>query len=154
MDARMIEKLKDKLAEELEKVSRKSSMTAGDLDAIHKLIISIEKLMKIEEMEGGSGEGYSQRGNYSRTSYGGGNSQGNYSQGNYSRGGRSYEGEAYNDYDNNSYANRGMHYVRGHYSRAEGSGMIKEELRKMMDDNQISGQDRRTLEKAMEILEG
>lgn len=141
MDVRMIEKLKDKLCEELENVSRKSQMSGNDLDSIHKLIVSIEKLMKIEEMEG-EGE-YSHRG-------GRWDARGSYNNGN---NGNSY-GNGYNDssYDNESYANRGQHYVRGHYSRAEGASMVREHIRKMMDENEINGSDRRTLERAMEIL--
>lgn len=141
MDARMIEKLKDKLCEELENVSRKNQMSATDLETIHKLIVSIEKLMKIEEMEGGE---YSHRGGNwdARGSYG------SYGDGSYNNG--SYG--AYGSDNNDSYANRGMHYVRGHYSRAEGTSMVKDHIRRMMDENEISGNDRRTLEKAMEIL--
>ena len=135
MDARMIEKLKDKLCEELENVSRKSQMSSSDLDSTHKLIVSIEKLMKIEEMEGGE---YSHRG---------GNWDARGSYGSYDNG--SYGGDSYN---NDSYARRGEHYVRGHYSRAEGTSMVKDHIRRMMDENEISGNDRRTLEKAMEIL--
>lgn len=141
MDVRMIEKLKDKLCEELENVSRKNQMSATDLDSIHKLIVSIEKLMKIEQMEEG-GE-YSHRGGNwdARGSYG----NGSYNNGSYG----AYGSDSYND---DSYANRGMHYVRGHYSRAEGTSMVKDHIRKMMDENEISGNDRRTLERAMEIL--
>lgn len=138
----MIEKLKDKLCEELENVSRKSQMTSGDLDNVHKLIVSIEKLMKIEKLDDGE---HSHRG-------GNWNARGSYNNGSYDNG--SYDNGSYDNgsYDNGSYANRGMHYVRGHYSRAEGSSMVKDHIRKMMDENEISSNDRRILEKAMEIL--
>ena len=147
MDAKMIEKLKDKLCEELENVSRKSQMTSGDLDSVHKLIVSIEKLMKIEKLDDGEhshrGGNWNARGSYDNGSYG----NGSYGNGSYGNG--SYDSGSYDD---GSYANRGMHYVRGHYSRAEGSSMVKDHIRKMMDENEISGNDRRILEKAMEIL--
>ena len=83
-----MDKLRDKLCDELDEIARKPEMGAGDLEIIHKLTDTIKNLDKIEMLEDG---GYSQEG-YSRE---GSNS--------YARG--------------SSYANRGKHYVRGHYSR-------------------------------------
>lgn len=92
-----LEKLRETLCEELDKVAKKSDMSAGDLEVTHKLTDTIKNIDKIMMLEGD--EGYSQDG---------------YGQGN------SYRGS----YDSgNSYANRGKHYVRGHYSRADGRGM-------------------------------
>ncbi len=54
--------LKDKLCEELEKVSKKRDMSAGDLEMAHKLtdtIKNIDKIMMLEE-----DDGYSQAGNW------------------------------------------------------------------------------------------
>lgn len=86
-----LEKLRETLCEELDKVAKKSEMSAGDLEVTHKLTDTIKNIDKIMMREGD--EGYSQDG---------------YGQGN------SYRGS----YDSgNSYANRGKHYVRGHYSR-------------------------------------
>lgn len=86
-----LEKLRETLCEELDKVAKKSEMSAGDLEVTHKLTDTIKNIDKIMMLEGE--EGYSQNG------YGQGNSYlGNYDSG-------------------NSYANRGKHYVRGHYSR-------------------------------------
>ena len=82
-----MDKLKDKLCEELDEISRKPEMGAGDLEIIHKLTDTIKNLDKIEMLEDG---GYSQAG--------------------YRDGGSSYN-------RGSSYANRGKHYVRGHYSR-------------------------------------
>lgn len=79
--------LKDKLCKELDEIARKPEMSAGDLEAIHKLTDTIKNLDKIEMLEDG---GYSQAG--------------------YRDGGSSYN-------RGSSYANRGKHYVRGHYSR-------------------------------------
>lgn len=79
--------LKEKLCEELDEIARKPEMSAGDLEAIHKLTDTIKNLDKIEMLEDG---GYSQAG--------------------YRDGGSSYN-------RGSSYANRGKHYVRGHYSR-------------------------------------
>lgn len=137
MEVKMIEKLKDKLCGELETVSRKGQISAADLDSMHKMIVSIEKLMKIEEMEG---DEYSER--YSRAGR-----RGYYNNGSY---GDSYA-DNYGDSYGNEYSGR-QHWVRGHYSRAEGSNMVKDHIRKIMDENEITGNDRRTLERAMEIL--
>lgn len=82
-----MDKLKDKLCEELGEYARKPEMGAGDLEIIHKLTDTIKNLDKIEMLEDG---GYSQAG--------------------YRDGGSSYN-------RGSSYANRGKHYVRGHYSR-------------------------------------
>ena len=82
-----MDKLKDKLCKELDEYARKPDMSAGDLEAIHKLSDTIKNLDKIEMLEDG---GYSQAG--------------------YRDGGSSYN-------RGSSYANRGKHYVRGHYSR-------------------------------------
>lgn len=84
-----LEKLRDTLCEELEKVSQKTTMSAGDLEMAHKLTDTIKNIDKIFMMDE-TGE-YSQAGDW----------------------------EARGMYDNgNSYANRGEHWVRGHYSRA------------------------------------
>ena len=82
-----MDKLKDKLCEELDEIARKPEMGAGDLEIIHKLADTIKNLDKIEMLE-----------------------DGDYSQAGYRDGGSSYN-------RGSSYANRGKHYVRGHYSR-------------------------------------
>lgn len=92
-----MDKLKDKLWEELEKLDREGKLSAGDLELAHKLSDTIKNLDKIcileDEMEGG----YSQAGDWEAT----GRMSGRYDKG-------------------SSYANRGKHYVRGHYSRSDG----------------------------------
>lgn len=148
MDVKMIEKLKDKLCEELEQVSRKSTMNSGDLEAINKLILSIEKLMKIEEMEGGQ----SQRNSYGN-GYGNGgmwNAQGSYADG------RMYDERndmSYANYrDGNSTANRGMHYVRGHYSRDDARMKLADDIQNMMNNGQMNPSEKEVLRKALEVL--
>ena len=91
--------LKEKLCDELEEIARKPEMSAGDLEAIHKLTDTIKNIDKIEMLE--DGDGYSMDGDWE--------ARGSYRGGDYSR--RDYD-------DGSSNANRGMHYVRGHYSRA------------------------------------
>lgn len=86
--------MKEKLCDELEEIARKPEMSAGDLEAIHKLTDTIKNIDKIEMLE--DGDGYSMDGDWeSRRSY---------------TGRDGYDGGTSN-------ANRGMHYVRGHYSR-------------------------------------
>ena len=87
-----MDKLKDKLCEELEEIARKSELSAGDLEMVHKLTDTIKNIDKIDMLED---SGYSQAGDWE--------ARGNYSRNSYNRG--------------SSYANRGKHYVRGHYSR-------------------------------------
>ena len=99
----------------------KSEMTTNALESLFKIINIMKDFenMKywnkkceyydaiLDEMQGGYSErGYSRDGGYERRD----------SQGRYSRN----DGRM-PDYDRgSSYANRGQHYVRGHYSRAEG----------------------------------
>lgn len=80
--------LKEKLMDELEEISRKPEMGAGDLELAHKLTDTIKNIDKICALE--------EDGGYSSAVDGM----------EYGRGA--------------SYANRGKHYVRGHYSRADG----------------------------------
>lgn len=84
--------LKEKLFVELDEISNKPEMGAGDLELAHKLtdtIKNIDKICALEENGGYSGT-YSRDGDWM-------------ARGSYNRG--------------SSYANRGKHYVRGHYSR-------------------------------------
>lgn len=91
--------LRDKFCEELEEISRKSEMSAGDLEAVHKLTDTIKNIDKICIMDE-TGE-YSQAGDWEA---------------------RGRFGDSYGGYDDggDSYARRGTHYVRGHYSRDGG----------------------------------
>ena len=87
-----LNELKNKLHDELDEISRKPELGAGDLEIIHKLTETIKNIDKICMLE--EDDGYSQE-----SSYDGG--------GSYNRG--------------SSYANRGQHYVRSHYSRDGGN---------------------------------
>lgn len=119
--------LKDKLHEELEEIAKKREMSAGDLEAVHKLTDTIKNIDKIcmmeedggysnaggwsAEMRGNYGMGHSyagrhrdSRGRYSRDGNGGGYSR----NGSYSRHGDIVEkleemmGEATNDRQRNA----------------------------------------------------
>ena len=54
--------LKEKLCEELEEIARKPEMSAGDLEAAHKLPDTIKNIDKIEMLE--EDDGYSRAGNW------------------------------------------------------------------------------------------
>lgn len=57
-----MEELKEMLCTELDKIAKKGTMSAGDLDMVEKLSHSIKSLATIEAMEGYSeDDGYSMR---------------------------------------------------------------------------------------------
>ena len=86
--------LKEKLCEELEEIARKQEMSAGDLEAAHKLTDTIKNIDKIEMLE--EDGGYSRAGDWEadmRGTYGRGSSyrgRKRDSMGRYSRDGRMY----------------------------------------------------------------
>lgn len=137
MSMKAMEDLRDMLCEELDEIARKQEMSAGDLEAVHKLTDTIKNIDKISIMEE-DGE-YSQAGDWEVEG-----------RGNYSRG--------------NSYANRGKHYVRGHYSRDGGRGIMRgysrdgardrmmEQLESMMGDAS-SEKERQAIRRCIEQLE-
>ena len=96
MKARTIDDLREMLCKELDEIAEKGELSAGTLETVHKLTDTYKNLGKIEMLE--EYDGYSQDGGdwEARGSYEGGSS--------YARDGR----------------RSGMHYVRGHYSRADG----------------------------------
>ena len=89
--------LRDMLCKELDEITRKGELGAGDLDIVHKLTDTIKNIDKIEMLED---DGYSQR-RYSQAGDWEADMRGTYGKG-------------------SSYARRGTHYVRGHYSRCPG----------------------------------
>jgi hypothetical protein len=122
--------LRDMLCKELDEISRKGELGAGDLDIVHKLASTIKNLDKIEMMED---DGYSRDGDYSR----GGDWQADM-RGTYGRG--------------SSYARRGTHYVRGHYSRADSMEHLREQINDMMretDDDRV----KEALRRAASLME-
>lgn len=134
MGMKTYEELKDMLCEELEQVVAKGTLSAGDLDVVHKLTDTIKNIEKIEMFDDG---GYSgdddityrgmNRGGYSRTdgmSY----RRGRDSRGRYTsmRGGR--------------------------YSYAEGKDELKSKIEEMLEDDTLSGTQRNALQKAWEVI--
>lgn len=160
--------LMDYVCEELEDVER-DGLKAGNLDSTDKLVNIKKNLMKIEKMEGEM-EGYSMDGGYWNA------------EGSYDDGMGSYRGYSRADNMGGGYssARRGMHYVRGHYSRADGMGGrsyrggmsyagrrrdsmgrysraegkegMMEHLRQMMDEAQTD-KERKVIEEAMTKME-
>lgn len=116
--------LRDMLCKELDEISRKGELGAGDLEIAHKLTDTIKNIDKIEMMED---DGYSRDGDYS-------------SDGDYSRGG-DWQADMRGTYGRgSSYARRGTHYVRGHYSRADSMEHLREQINDMMretDDDRV-----------------
>lgn len=160
--------LMDYVCEELEDVER-DGLKAGNLDSTDKLVNIKKNLMKIEKMEGEM-NGYSMDDGYWNAEGSYGDGMGNY---------RGYS-RADNMGGGYSSARRGMHYVRGHYSRADGMGgrsyrdgmsyagrrrdsmgrysradgkeSMMEHLRQMMDEAQTD-KERKVVEEAMAKME-
>lgn len=80
--------IRDMLCKELDEIARKGEMSAGDLEAVHKLTDTIKNIDKIERLEDGE---YSRDGDWAadiRGTYGRGNSYRRHrdSMGRYARG--------------------------------------------------------------------
>lgn len=120
------DKLMDMLCAELDEIAEKGQLSAGDLDTVHKLIVSKEKLLRCEELE--ADLGYSEAGEWMANGSYGNNSYGNHSY-------------------RNSYARRGRRY-----SMAEGKDMMMEKMRDIMNDPSLNPNDRQVLERAMREL--
>ena len=82
--------LREMLCKELDKIAEMGELSAGSLEAVHKLTDTIKNIDKIEMLEDG---GYSHAIDW-------------------------MDGRVYDQ--DSSYARRGRHYVRGHYSRDDG----------------------------------
>ena len=109
--------LREMLCRELDELTRKGELGAGDLDIAHKLTDTIKNIDKIDRLED---EGYSRGMDYSR--------------GRYSRDGN-WEADMRGTYNRgNSYERQGTHYVRGHYSRAESKSAMRRQLQEMLDE--------------------
>lgn len=122
--------LKEMLCRELDEISGKGEIKAGDLETVHKLTDTIKNINKIEMLEG---EGYSQDGGWR-------------AEGSYSRD-RMYSRDGYEH--GNSYA---RHYVRGHYSRGDGREELASRIEDMMQSGELSGSERTIMKKALEAL--
>ena len=127
--------LKDKLFKELEEIARKPEMTAGDLEAVHKLTDTIKNLDKIEMLEDG---GYSRDGEWEMEG-----------RGSYERG-ASYRGRKRDSMGRYSRDGRYGPTTRM-YSRTEAKDDMMAKLEDMMGS--ASDQERAILRQAMDKLE-
>ena len=127
--------LREMLCRELDELTRKGELGAGDLDSAHKLTDTIKNIDKIDRLED---EGYSRGMDYSR--------------GRYSRDGN-WEADMRGTYGRgNSYERQGTHYVRGHYSRTDATEHLRSQINDMMretDDDRIKD----ALRRAMDMME-
>ena len=137
-----MEDLKDLLCAELEDYAEKgkkaNKMSAGDLEAIHKLTDTVKNILKIDMLE--EEGGYSEDGHY----MGEGRIYGtSYDDGMHREGGYSYaRGRRYARRDSMGRYSRdyGMSYVRdgrgmrGGYSRDDGKHYMMEQLEEMMEE--------------------
>lgn len=127
--------LKDKLCKELEEIARKPEMSAGDLEAVHKLTDTIKNLDKIEMLED---NGYSRDGDWEMEG-----------RGSYERG-ASYRGRKRDSMGRYSRDGRYGPTTRM-YSRAEAKDDMMAKLEDMMGS--ASDQERAILRQAMDKLE-
>ena len=118
--------LKDKLHDELDEISRKPELGAGDLEIIHKLTDTIKNIDKICMLE--------EEGGYSSAvddmDYGRGSSYANRGQ-HYVRGHYSRDGGRNGSRDGNRYSSR--RDSRGRYSRDDGREEMIEHVRMAID---------------------
>lgn len=153
MEMKNLEKVKEMLCKEIDKIAEKGEMNMPALDNLYKLtdvVKNIDKIMMLEE--DGQDDGYSER-RYSRNGYSRG--------GDWEARGRFGGGHSY-DEGGSSYANRGQHYVRGHYSR-DGGGYSqggysrdggRESMMSMFEEmmQSASGQEREIIRRAMDDM--
>ena len=126
-----MEKLKEKLWEELEEIARKPEMGAGDLELVHKLSDTIKNLDKICMLEGeDSGYSSANRGQH-------------YVRGHYSRDG-GMDGVRSRDYSSRRDS-------RGRYSRSNGRSEMMEYIEMALDA--ADDKARETIKRFMRQLE-
>ena len=147
-----LERIKEMLCEELYEYAKKTKLTGGDLETIHKLTDTIKNIDKIDMLEE---DGYSRDGGWMArgmygNSYEGGESyarrkrdrMGRYSRDGYSEAGNQGGGQG-------GYGQRGSY--RG-YSRDGAKDYMMEQLEEMMEG--ASGKEREALKRCMETMRG
>lgn len=132
--------LKEKLCDELEEIARKPEMSAGDLEAVHKLTDTIKNIDKIEIMK--EDGGYSQAGDWEMRGHG-----------SYDRG-SSYRGRKRDSMGRYSrdWRDDGRMMPNRMYSRAEAKDHMMDELEEAMAAA-TTDRDRDIIKRAMEQLE-
>ena len=125
--------LKEKLCEELEEIARKPEMSAGDLEAAHKLTDTIKNIDKIEMLE--EDDGYSRAGNWEADM-----------RGTYAR------GSSYRSRKRDSMGRYSRDGRMGGYSRHDAKEAMMEQAREMMEDA-TNEREREIIRRAMSQLE-
>ena len=110
-----MDKLRDKLCDELDEIARKPEMSAGDLETAHKLTDTIKNIDKISMLED---DGYSQDGNWEADM-----------RGTYNRG-SSYRGQRRDSRGRYAREGRGS---RGGYSRHDAKEAMMEQMEMLME---------------------
>ena len=127
--------LKEKLCDELEEIARKGELSAGDLEAVHKLTDTIKNIDKIEMLE--EDGGYSKAGDWEMEG-----------RGSYNRG-SSYRGRKR---DSMGRYSREGNYSRRMYSRGDAKEHMMMELEEAMNAA-TSERDKDIIRRAMSQLE-
>ena len=130
-----MDKLRDKLCDELDEIARKPEMSAGDLETAHKLTDTIKNIDKIEMLE--EDGGYSQAGDWEMEG-----------RGSYNRG-SSYRGRKR---DSMGRYSREGNYSRRMYSRGDSKEHMMMELEEAMNAAG-SDREREVIRRAMDQLE-
>lgn len=130
-----MDKLRDKLCDELDEIARKGELGAGDLEIVHKLTDTIKNLDKIEMLE--EDGGYSQAGDWEMEG-----------RGSYNRG-SSYRGRKR---DSMGRYSREGNYSRRMYSRGDAKEHMMMELEEAMNAA-TSERDKDIIRRAMSQLE-
>lgn len=110
MSMKALNDIRDMLCEELDEISKKTKLSAGDLEIAHKLTDTIKNIDKIEMLEDNTG--YSQRMDYPGAGEWEADMRGVYSR-------------------DNSYRGR-KRDAMGRYSRADGRHYMRDQLEGMM----------------------
>lgn len=147
-----MEELRKKLEKALEELVKKPDLSAGTLDAIHKVTDTLKNLDKIEMLE--EEKGYSQEGSYDGNMSGAGRRGSTYVHGYYRRGNSRGNGSYGNDGSygsGNSYGGGGS--MRG-YSRDGGNsyGDGKEMLMSQFEEMLNTTDDPKTKEAIMRCM--
>lgn len=130
--------LKEKLCDELEEIAKKPEMSAGDLEAVHKLTDTIKNIDKIEMLE--------EDGEYSRAGDWEADMRGTYGRGN------SYRGRKRDSMGRYSRDGRDGRGGRGGYSRDGGKDEMMRHLDEMME-SASNEKEREIIRRTMSQLE-
>ena len=127
--------LKEKLCMELDEIAKKPEMSAGDLEAAHKLTDTIKNIDKIEMLE--EDAGYSRDGDWEMEG-----------RGSYNRG-SSYRGRKRDSMGR--YSRTGRMYPDRVYSRGDAKELMMEQMEDMMGG--ANEREKEILRRAMDQLE-